>query len=538
MACGPAYQVTAFKEHLPRRKPAVVCLLLFDNTAFHPRASPQDACFNMLNRLKEETAARILRDIPTDGPVRKSVIDDSSLPENLRQFLVRMLERRIELAMRESFDGASEWFDSSTTVARDLMTELLDSARETARFPQDQWVDAVRRATDIVVRYTVKPVDTLVLFAFGVDGESIHSADLRRCVRFFRDHRPMRRAVIHFLDGHPTDPVARADFEEGLRHFHDRLTSENAAEQWVEALEPLQELTAYSGLKRDSVPVEGAVVLFRHLGLERVADRIDEEAGRRDALFVTRVTLDQLVRSELSIEAAWSTIPDTLPEHTSDATPTNTVEATPAPRRQQSGDSDETDASKVVGESTGSEWAPGPGWTPPLPHDNEPEPEPNHDDAPVPDTARKAADGARETDDGDVPLWKQYQPAEPDSKAAELESSEAPLWKKYREDRPTTGSRIAADAAVKTDTSTVGGLDGLELNLLGERAGARSRYVRILFKGDTDAYAETLAMLSEVSSWDQASKILSRRVFRKYEVDIYGDAAVEFTDALERSFSE
>lgn len=461
----------------------------------------------MLNRLKEETAARILREIPAAGPIRKSVIDDSDLPENLKQFLVRMLERRIELAMQESFESASNWFDSSSAVARDLMSELLDKARESARFPQDQWVDAVRRAADMVVRYTVRPADTLVLFAFGVDGETIRSADLRRCVRFFRDHRPIRRAVIHFLDGHPTDPVARADFEEGLRHFHGRLTSEYAADQWVDALEPLQELTAFSGLKRDGVPVEGAVVLFQHLGLERVADRIDEEAGRREALFVKRSTLDQLVRSELSIEAAWNTGPD------------------------------ETSAEE-------SEWAPGPGWTPPrASSDEDDSPDVTEDSAPAVSSAGPANnDGSDETDsgdgEGDVPLWKQFQPATPNSPAADLEKDEAPLWKAYRENHQTTGAKIAAEVPVTTDTDSSGGLESLEKDLLGDRAANRSRYVRILFNGDTDSYAETLAMLSEVSSWDQASKILSRRVFRRYQVDIYGDAAVEFTDALERSFQD
>lgn len=441
----------------------------------------------MLNRLKEETATRILREIPADSPVRKTVIDESHLPENLRQFLVRMLDRHIELTMQESFEGAGQWFDATSGVARDLFSEFLDTARDSARFPEDQWAEAVRRATDLVVRYSVKPIDTLVLFAFGVDGESVRSADLRRCVRFFRDHRPIRRAVIHFLDGHPTDPVARDDFEEGLRHFHDRLTSEFEADEWIEALDSLQELTTWSGLKRESVPVEGAVILFRHLGLERVADRIEEEAGRREAVFVKRETLEQLVKSELSIEAAWSEAADEKAEE---------------------------------GASDDSEWAPAPGWTAPVGSETDPVDEASGTD----------------DDDGDVPLWKQYQPDAPRSRASDLENDDAPLWKTYREDTETTGARIASETHVTTGSTAVRGLDDLETSLLGDRSDRRSRYVRTLFKGDSEAYAETLAMISKVSSWEQVSRILSRRVFKRYEVDIYSDAAVEFTDALEQSF--
>lgn len=505
MACMPAYQAIAFHVVSVADDCIDVIACVSDAQTY------QDTRSSMLNRLKEETALRILREIPADSPVRKSVIDESHLPENLRQFLVRMLDRRIELTMHESFESAGEWFDATSGVARDLFSELLDTARESARFPQDQWTDAVRRTTDLVVRYSVKPVDTLVLFAFGVDGESIHSTDLRRCVRFFRDHRPIRRAVIHFLDGHPTDPVARDDFEEGLRHFHDRLTSEYTADQWIEALDSLQELTTWSGLKHESVPVEGAVTLFRHLGLERLAARIDEEAGRRQAVFVKRETLEQLVRSELSIEAAWSATAD-----------------------EQSGKQ----------ASDHSEWAPGPGWTPPvLSQDSEDRSEDQNssesDSSGEPSDADSAgADEDDADDDGEIPLWKQYQPDLPRSRASELENDDAPLWKTYSEDEETTGARIASEAPVVTDSGAVGGLENLETTLLGDRSDRRSRYVRILFKGDTEAYAETLAMISEVSSWEQVSRILSRRVFKRYDVDIYGEAAVEFTDALEQSFRD
>jgi len=475
----------------------------------------QKGRFSMLNRLKEEAASRVLEEIPADAPVLKSVIDDSGFPESLRQFLVRMLDRRIELTLQESFDSAGAWFDSMSGVARDLLSELLDTARESARFPEDQWMEAVRRATDMIVRYSVKPVDTLVLFAFGADGESIRSSDLRRCLRFFRDHRPVRRAVIHFLDGHPTDTVARADFEEGLRHFHDHLTSEYTADQWIDTLDPLQDLTTYSGLKHESVPVEAAVILYRNLGLERLADRIEEEATRREAVFVKRNTLEQLVRSELSIEAAWSAAADnsSVLESSDESSP-----MAESPGTAESGEESPAD----------SEWAPKPGWT---------TPEVSQDNGATSEKQDSAESDVEDLeDDDDVPLWKQYQPDAPRSRAAELENDAAPLWKAYREDTETTGAKIASEVPVATSSATVGGLENLETALLGDRSDRRSIYVRVLFKGEADAYAETLAMISETATWEQASKILSRRVFKRYDVDIYGDAAVEFTDALERSF--
>jgi hypothetical protein len=488
----------------------------------------------MLNQLKEATAARIMRDLPTEGPVSKSAIEGSDLPDNMKQFFARMLDRHVELAIREAHEAAGRWYEAGSAVAVELMSDLLDTARETARFPEDQWPDAVRRSTDLIVRYAVKPVETILLFAFGVDGESIRSADLRRCVRFFRDHRPVRRGVIHFLDGHPTEPVARDDFDEGLRHFHDRLTAEFSADDWIETLDPLQDLTAFSGLKQNSVPVEGAVILFRHLGLERVADRVGEEAERRGAVFVRRHTLEQLVKSELSIAEAWESVPDENPEedHTGEAPAAR--EAGTTPDEDEPAETNANQASDAE-----SEWAPAPGWQAPATDADESTPRAQESGEPVPDASETEDDPEDSPEDSpeDVPLWQQFRASEPASRAEQLERAEAPLWKTYRENEPDSGTNLAEKVAEEAGTRT-GGLDHLETRLLGERADKRARFVRVLFKGDSQAYADTLAMLAEAVTWDQASRILSRSVFRKFDVDIYGDAAVEFTDAIERSFDE
>jgi hypothetical protein len=82
-------------------------------------------------------------------------------------------------------------------------------------------------------------------------------------------------------------------------------------------------------------------------------------------------------------------------------------------------------------------------------------------------------------------------------------------------------------------------LDEVEARVLGPKAAKKRRwFVRELFKDDRDAYADVLRRLDEVESWDAAWKVIGAEVFRKHRVNIYGPAAVAFTDAVEARHKE
>jgi hypothetical protein len=63
-------------------------------------------------------------------------------------------------------------------------------------------------------------------------------------------------------------------------------------------------------------------------------------------------------------------------------------------------------------------------------------------------------------------------------------------------------------------------------------------YVRQLFNGDEAAYRQILKRLRTADSWGEASQIIASDVFRAYKVNIYSDAAVHFTNAVESRFRE
>jgi hypothetical protein len=98
-------------------------------------------------------------------------------------------------------------------------------------------------------------------------------------------------------------------------------------------------------------------------------------------------------------------------------------------------------------------------------------------------------------------------------------------------------SRQDDDADTASGDESRSALEALEADVLGERHPAhRGMYVRELFNGAEDEYREVLARLREAGSWSEASQTIARDVFRANKVNIYSEAAVSFTDAVEAQY--
>jgi hypothetical protein len=119
------------------------------------------------------------------------------------------------------------------------------------------------------------------------------------------------------------------------------------------------------------------------------------------------------------------------------------------------------------------------------------------------------------------------------------ETPEEPIWQRFlaglrgkSDDEP-----VPAPASGDGGGSGTPSLDELEQRVLGRTARRdRRRFVRDLFAGDDASYATVLQRLSHCDSWTEASQVIARDVFRRYGVDIYSEAAVAFTDAVNGQF--
>lgn len=66
----------------------------------------------------------------------------------------------------------------------------------------------------------------------------------------------------------------------------------------------------------------------------------------------------------------------------------------------------------------------------------------------------------------------------------------------------------------------------------------KDRFVDEIFKGSEVAYEEALIEIIEYENWKAASMYLEREIFSRNKVDVYDEAAVDFTDRLHSYFLE
>lgn len=129
-------------------------------------------------------------------------------------------------------------------------------------------------------------------------------------------------------------------------------------------------------------------------------------------------------------------------------------------------------------------------------------------------------------EDEEIPMWKRFLSPE---ERAEIEAREEE--ERLDEGEYTDGHR--ADPQRDPDSP------GRETELLQKLfKDNRSNFISEIFRGSEQAYNKTVAAIVRKEDWKSASEYINREVFRKNSVDMYSEAAVDFTDRLHTYFLE
>ena len=100
-------------------------------------------------------------------------------------------------------------------------------------------------------------------------------------------------------------------------------------------------------------------------------------------------------------------------------------------------------------------------------------------------------------------------------------------------------SRLPASAEEPSARPEPADLDTIEYAVLGEiGVDKRDLFVHSLFDRSIEAYERVLRQLYASTNWSEASKIIADDVFRAFQINIYSDPAILFTDAVEARYLE
>jgi hypothetical protein len=453
----------------------------------------------MPRSLSDPLVERLLRSFPADRAYTRTDWANDEMPAPVAHFLNQLLDHHSRREARRLRRARTDWVDYDHPEMEQAVRTFFEAVEAHTQVPADEWEDTLQQAARHATAHLVRPVPVLGSFVFGDRDNALPLSEVLWRMDFFGPYEYLREAVQAFARKKDLDAFGPDRFKQFLSRMDERVTADFDSSRWLRLLEPLFKV-ARRATGRERVPV----ALLRTFVAEKNATAIERRLRRYEA--------DG--HDEVGPKALYRLLDEALGASTSEpeASPTRDVDAPPTP-----------DGMPDDGASAGSD---GDIWG-------------------VAGSARpEGSEGPQPAPEGDesAPLWKQFQQGRTRNAASsDTADEQQPLWAQYRHDRDQRVSDAVSDeddaagadapASARPDETAASGtpapgdedLQALEREILGTtNPPHRAVYVRQLFNGDRTAYRQVIAS----------------DVFRAYKVNIYSDAAVHFTNAVESRFRE
>ena len=533
----------------------------------------------------------LLQRFPADRDYPRAALHAAGMPPLIGAFLDRTLDRWVEI---ERAQIRSDWFDFENPDVQEAEARFFDTLTRTARIPAEAWKGTLGGAVDVVVRYLTTPARALTDAIFEGSADPLAADAVRARLPMFAAYPYFAEVGGAYLERKKTDTLEPPDLFGLLDRIDRRVVSEFGADEWVDLLAPLFAL-ARQVPELDGVPAPLLKRFFEMKGEPDLAMPLGKRADstlEEDALYdlIAGVLeegdpLDVAVRTDGHTQEAVLAEPEVIDEApaveadevvaeveaAADAEPDAVEEPTlHIPESYDEPGPVAAETAEPTDEEPEAEAAAAPAPAPELEASEETAPDASDsvvlEEAPeaVPPEDAPELSSASDEDDGAVPLWQRYaaddanvnaqyghSTGDPLPDAADDGGEEgAPLWKRFfgRSDEasaplpaPAERKPLASDpvsAPAPSDRpARASSLEELERTVLGaSTSGQRSRFVKHLFGGDAGKYATVLHALAATDTWTEASQIIARDVFRPFRINIYGEHAVAFTDAVEARF--
>jgi hypothetical protein len=430
--------------------------------------------------------------VPASRHYRKTELREGvpGLPAPLAHFLVQRIDQRIAGHIDEL--SSDDWLDTDAPGVQEELDRLEQTLGAAAHIPAGEWPDMVAQATRSVLTYLVDPVTELTEFIFRA-GTTLPISEVQARMSFFSPYSYLHSVFSAYADRQNLQHIDRDRFEEVLRRIDRQMVADYGLEKWTRLFQPLYDIHA---VPRDTnetptVPVELLRRLAANKGFDALAQALHETEHSR----VHRAHLRELIVSALDDPSATPPTDETdRPTPTSQESIAESGEPQPRWKKFQKGSPTNSTGSHLQRKTS---------------------PKPAADQKP-----------GNENDQKGQPLWQRFQP----SKTSQTEQPATPS--------APNPSPPASNSPGKSTSHTVeqpsNALQTAERQVIGPiPEDQRERFVRHLFNGSERAYETVLTELQQVDSWEAASSLIANKVFLPYQVNIYSEPAVTFTDLVE-----
>lgn len=488
---------------------------------------------------------------PPERDYPLSAFDREAMPplvvHYLSQYLAYRLDREVGRLFRQP---KTAWFNFEHADVREAQQRLKAAMTHHVHIPAVRWRHVLHQAVQDVTAYLAQPQHTLSTFIFNKE-RMLPVAVVDRRMGYFAAYPYFREEVELFVARRNVKKMDQEQFEELLQRIDHEVAHDLEPEEWLEMLEPLFAMQPYFNNRR-GLHVKWLESFFIEKEARDIVHYLrrhrDLENGRwMDEALVLRVLQTPDVRE--TVVASSSVMSAPIPDGparpdalvVSEDVPESEMEehVPPPPVMVQQPIVMQPNA-PVVAEPPSSEPVPlwkqfQKGLKPDAPAGtasprpaamNLPDTPPHGIDSVSVQEVMASSQQMGVTSAQQASRTSPQQTRSPQQTSGpSAQQSGVPLWKQYHaEQAPPEES---PDLAV------------LERSVLGP-SGTRNRalFVEELFAGSVGSYQQTLNRLLGAPGWPEASKIIAEDVFRAYEVNIYSDPAVMFTDAVELRYRQ
>jgi hypothetical protein len=420
---------------------------------------------------------------PATGDYKPVDFKREPMPASVSHFLEHALARRAAM-VEVSID--SVWFGVTEPDVVESENHWRKMLAASARYPSSLWDQSIDQAVTYIVSFLVSPADSFCDFVFANTERDVHPRKIIQRIAYFQPYSSLRKVLKEYAERKGNELVSREDLRAAILKADRALVADYGPSDWITQLHPLYELARVltAGDAAPEVPTSVLKPVFESKGAEELLRRIEaiESIGGHRKL------------SESSIIKALG--PTEIEPEPEVVAPVGEQEPVEVPPPLRLNDTHATSSTKVV-----------PRW--------------------MHFTNKIGSRVDAQSGDGGSLI------PEPEV-AGELTESEAiPMPSRVGERARLPEDLIDAAVAVKTVSQT----PDTSAPAFGDMNSVQCAwFVNNLFGGDTEEFSRVVSLLDSAIDWETAAHLIGVEVFERYNVDIYGQPAIEFTNAVESRY--
>lgn len=504
----------------------------------------------MPNATAKALEQRLLSAFPPNQPYVPDDWRTAAVPRVVQSFLLHRLLEKIDEVVHNMRQEEMAWVNDNDPGLESARAAFEDALRANGQIPESAWSKLVRQASHIGISYLVRPVPTATAYLFEGRDTTLSVAYIAYRMQALAPYEYLRQGLDAYARHRDVQRLDAKTFRETLTKVDRLLTRDYSPDRWLDTLAPLFEATEAAYGER-GCPVRVLHPFFAHKEQSTYADRLRKFDDDRT---LTEEGLRTVLSGRRPTQTA--TTPNTSP-----TSPSAAPETREAPASSSSSDAPDPDPSTrdASYDEDDHPWGDRASRTAPASERDEATESKSSADAedrpfestwgvpgkPRPldtDTDHSSSNStsafpqnANDQSEGPTPRWKQFKSSKRTETSSQntTEGSNTPRWQQFK----SGASKQRAEQAAASDNPSLDRVEALEAEVFGQaNAERRGLFLRQLFNNSTEHYAHVLDRLNDAASWNEASQIIAQDVFRRNKINIYSDAAVNFTNAVERNY--